>query len=559
MLKYYKNVQMETAFFCKDAMELDNGKQRVPGCFLQKEKRGATGYMKNIKNTDFYSQYIGVIRNVRSLQYFSKYLIELGVKTNIYIQDISDQSYEKKCVELGKIILAERMRGVFEKSDPTFYNLIRVGESDYVLIISISRGYEEENKEKVKKILHTLFYISHAADVNENIRKVQSADKTRKEFLEHLGGALTDGSCARAARRSEKKEIARFQVEEALSEEIREFLETNEMNAEALLNMALAKTLCVCLNSRKLLLNRIQDQNIMMGGPLLYEEDLEFGERFRSIKKQLYWQEKSPVKVEALYREKEDEILACLFVSTYFSYSHRYHNLLRSISEDKVYRIPAIQTFDTPLFVQCSFEEGSLVMTYIYDRAGMQDADMENLHLNFSSVLDVFFRKRQDVEVLRLHGIAAVEASMKREKLITAWMQNQEVFQKVPMELIEELYQTSALSYPAYFQVIMTKGTPLQRVFFLVKGKMGVMGNSPDGYANPLYMLKKGEMFGIEAVLEGAVSPVHYRAQSNDVVILSFDRDVFWEICQKQPQVYECLLKIQSERLHRMEKLWLGA
>jgi CRP-like cAMP-binding protein len=119
-----------------------------------------------------------------------------------------------------------------------------------------------------------------------------------------------------------------------------------------------------------------------------------------------------------------------------------------------------------------------------------------------------------------------------------------------PAELDAVVAVTSAKVFAAR-QVVVREGEPAEMAFAVVYGRLKVVKASGSGHEAVLAVLRKGEVFGELAILDGGVRSATVIALA-PTILLAIDRRKLHALLQKEATVAYKLLLMLARRLRRL-------
>lgn len=134
-------------------------------------------------------------------------------------------------------------------------------------------------------------------------------------------------------------------------------------------------------------------------------------------------------------------------------------------------------------------------------------------------------------------------------------------FNKIPLfkslnyeELEDILFKCALLRIEAE-SVVIAPGQPNQRLYILVRGEMSIHLQDVNGES--VATLKRGDVFGELSVIDAKPASAFVVARSN-CRLLGIDKDNWWAIFKRKPEIAINLMTILARRLRATNKQLRG-
>lgn len=134
------------------------------------------------------------------------------------------------------------------------------------------------------------------------------------------------------------------------------------------------------------------------------------------------------------------------------------------------------------------------------------------------------------------------------------YLRNVELFANLSKDQVNDLAEHARFFRMKKGQVIQFSNDDVERLYFLMNGKIKV--SESDGLGNELIkcIVLNGDLFG-ECIEDNPLSNSRQFAEilSSEVIICSFSRDSFEELMKKYPMLALCYSRKMNEKLRQLE------
>lgn len=138
------------------------------------------------------------------------------------------------------------------------------------------------------------------------------------------------------------------------------------------------------------------------------------------------------------------------------------------------------------------------------------------------------------------------------EKTKLWYLQNFNLFSKIPPSTIIEMEDKTGMKTPSKREIIYFPDEPNNTIYFLKEGKVKLSRITEDGKSTVLHIIGPGEIFG-ETSLLGSDRHEHIAEAIEDAVICTINKDVFQQMMMKNPLLNLSITKFIGWRMRKVE------
>lgn len=504
-------------------------------------------------NNIFYSIYVCEYKEGTEYKDIESIIEKAGATNNAYVKDLSDASPEERIHKLNAIISAEKIRS-YTPSEADFYLVfIRTSiKGSYFVMLSVTSKLEQSTA--FKRLYNVVFAFREKAVFSLYAGK--NSLGTDKEYWTNV---ISKNSAIgeKEILRSSDVVMERFPMDEELQNLLGEAIETRRKSVKTIILSELGRLICLGAKEDRIVIYDVHDGGKLSLAPVFIDRYLDREAGYESVKKQLVGIEHHDMctdeQLRLIGREKLSNTPA---VTSLFITDNKYDYFLSSMEKDVVYHLGAIMQNDIPFHVLFSLCKGDISITYVYDEKLLRKLSLEEIHKNLCKMLKNNLLGAEETDVPVISDQTEDVNKQRAESVKYSVLRRIRMFSSYADDEVRQLARSFEVLYKREEQTVYNVGTSVDTLCIPVSGKLEVFGLNKSEQ-RPLYLIKQGDVFGIEGLFEDTQSSVGYKVISSDSVILTIDIDTFKQEARIHPEVYAYLLEIQSERLNKFERLWM--
>lgn len=239
----------------------------------------------------------------------------------------------------------------------------------------------------------------------------------------------------------------------------------------------------------------------------------------------------------------------------YYSDS-KYDFFFSNMVDTTIYKLKHMEETEAAISASYHFTDENIAVTYRYKVANFERIDLKDLHAAFCGVAKKILRsKATDVSLLDFFVSEEEYKRVRNERLANAF-KKAHFLDKLKPEAQKLLYDKCQFKDLIMAEELTTFDAKYDRICIIEEGRFEMSGMSMDHSVHPLLILKEGDVIGIESFLD----------QDSTTTCIAFDSlckvievpiEVLNEIAKDNADIQKDLLKIQTARLNKFQKLWM--
>ena len=504
-----------------------------------------------------YTQFIYKFHDIENYTELNDRITKAGFTNNVYIRDISLLSEEETVSEINAVMAAEKTRYAHDREPEVFLTLFKTGEKTYVAILSINERMLLNENDKCRKICNILFK-QLPSDA-----KYWSFEKTETQTDSiHFWGDKFKAYEQISFKSPEKGKgeyfLETFPMDKAVADSFAKAKESGK-DPLAMCNSVLANILSRVFSTDKLIINSSLIGTPLTCAPLVYVREDNLKKSYEQVSRALNEiQEHCFCTRYDLFKDIGKRYYSKISASASYFDEKTYERFIEKMRSDILYNELSADMANAPLNVFLRFFDGKMNMTYIYDRYAVKNIDMSKFHAAFEGMLKAFLdsdvREEKDISAKTVESTTNVVDRIELAKY--AVLRKAPLFEQYEDAELKALCAELKLVHINAKTNILMAGDVTENLYLLCSGNIEALGINRDRFANPLYLVKPGDVFGVECILRDRISHTQYRTLS-DVVILSMGADVLKREARNHPELIKELLEVQSKLLTRFQRLWM--
>lgn len=232
--------------------------------------------------------------------------------------------------------------------------------------------------------------------------------------------------------------------------------------------------------------------------------------------------------------------------------------------EEKILLFSDIGSNDASLLINFRLSNDCMNMKYIYDTKIAEDYQIRKMHERMCEIvmqLTSLLTGEQENTKLQTEVIGSEQEKEEYYKLQIAYKalyaKKTNVFDKLNTQELLKLGADSSLEIYLNQEIVYNEQEIIKNIYIVAEGKVEATKANGEGYMQPLMVLKEGDVFGMESLLEAPFANASYRAYHDIVKIVRIPIEVIMEWLHDKPELWQALFENQNNTLLRFEKLWI--
>ena len=197
-------------------------------------------------------------------------------------------------------------------------------------------------------------------------------------------------------------------------------------------------------------------------------------------------------------------------------------------------------------------------ITYEYNPEVFRNVSVKSIHDNFENILKVILGKDAKPEDVYAEIEQGQNINDKRRKqIINQLLRKCSLFSSFDEMLLQQVANGCRLMTLAEEDIVIENGMEVNSLYFVVEGAVSMEGTRRDAYSVPLLLLKKGDVFGIEAFTTSHISSNGYKAVKNNTNVVEIPLLALANVINEHYEIIGELFEIMNKRLMKFERLWM--
>ena len=474
----------------------------------------------------------------------------------IEIRDISSEKESEQYRILNNIINSERMREYDPSKEKLLYfHVIKCASDEFVSVVSVYTELVGSNR--LKSIFDKVFRfyeVHYSSSTGVDTSNEAASRRFWKMLFEDV--VVSDAWSLNRGFEFDVDEV--FDIPDELSAKMFEAQREAPDAFKARVSVAVGKILCKTFNTTRIIAEEVHDFGKLSRNPLCITEQIPPYELIVRIEEYLHGVSQNDlIDFDSLDELCEGEIKRNVRYSQHFVSDRTYNALLDRMKRGILYKVPPREFSDVPFRISYLLFDDNIRIEYAYDSSCFEHISMQQIHESIcKSIANYLNNVFTDAAVLehnqKLHDISnkILDAKIK-------FISKSELFADLSQEEIRKLAIECRINHRLVQQTVMNEGTAADTLYMILSGNIEIDGIDSRNFIHPLSLLKAGDYFGIECLLNDNLAKANYVVQSNDALVLSVPASRLKKECEKHPTVALSILEEQSKRLAKFQKLWM--
>lgn len=475
--------------------------------------------------------------------------------TKIQIRDISKEAKEEKSNVFSNIISAMHRRDVSDNEPPQII-VLKTGENDFFLIMGITKDIGEGEG---KTIFTRLFTSSNF----EEIRPLGGNPHEREDTWKYWAMILDDRDMKPVTQASSAwlgKEPAGdlFTIDPELTLLLKNPSNAN-INISSLCTTLWGLLTCKFFDAQSVYVEDVHENGKLSHMPVKVDSTSRIVDAYAYVEMQY----KNAIDYDDICLEEIETTTGLrlneyMILSQYFIDKNCYGNLLYALHTGVPYKLTHFVKPDAPINVTYHFSDTIMRLEYEYDTGLISRTDLHMLHTSFCDLLKQYLVARENISLSKLKFQASKEAT--RQKNIADTVQaflKCSIFKEYSGEELLRFASSCTRRNKFFEDIILDYNAPSESLYIVSVGKIVVETLTMDRYVKTVMVLRPGDVFGIECLLERPNVDFSYRVLTEMAEVIEIPQKVLTGEMQVHQELYSKILEIQTKRLTKYQKLWV--
>lgn len=471
---------------------------------------------------------------------------------DVSLREIKNESNEEKLKIINEVILAERYRKFTDESvSDIVIKLIEYSSNRYLSIVSVVMER------------HTIREIEAIFDkVTNNLTPVYfGQESSEKESLAFWQSALSEFTLAGKKKYSEK--MVRnvdlgFPLKLKNKERLLKLLSDSPECAKAYCSAAVARLMCLVNDSVGLIFEDIHEAGRLSRLPVRVDDTVGTQSGRESLME--YFKDasrKDNIDYKTLVSKTGINLTDAPLFSQSFVHEKSYSECFKRMKVDQLYCMAPLEIANVPLFVTFRFHENEKIIQYEYDSGFFDGINIEGFNEAVCALVDSYIEEAEvepDVMAM-LHKKNDLKEKIDAIKM--KFLGDLPIFEGYSKSELARISQKFDIKQAFSQQPVIEKGRNIDRLYFLVYGKMELSGKDLEGLIKPLCVIKEKDIFGLESLGVDKDSKINYSGLSDACVYMTIKTEEILNEAKNHPAIMPQLFEIQNKMLTKFQRLWM--
>lgn len=475
-------------------------------------------------------------------------------RVNVRIRDISHGAEDEKANVFSSIISALHKRDS-ESYELPILTVLKTAESEYFLVLSVPASIKDED---VKNILASIF----SSNNYEMLRILGGNPRSKEESEKYWAGIFegdetTSMGMVAAARKTGEKVEEILTVNPEITGALRDPL-NSQIDVESLCATIWGMIACKYFETESVLLEFKYENGKLPKIPLKVDSSSGFMNSYAFSEMQL----KNALDYNNLIFEELEASSGCNFHNTMafsigFYDRYRYAHLLTGLHPGIPYKLRHLDDSELPFCAYCYYCDTIMRIKYSYDAGLVKNSGILSMHNAFSQVLERFLSPARDVNINKIYLRPDSEPSEQRiTNYISKILSRHEIFQFYNIEELNNFSSKCRIINKFADETILEEGKHSDSLYILTEGKVVVETIGKDRCVKTVLVLRPGNLFGVDSLLNDSPVDFTYRAVTEIVEAVSIPSDFLKSELDLHPKLHMIIMNIQNNQLNKLAKLF---
>ncbi len=477
----------------------------------------------------------------------------LGNSVNVRVRDISHGAFDERANVFSSIIAALHKRDAYHDETPLL-TVLKTSDVEYFLLLSINAMLPDD---EVESILAKVFRSNN----HETLRLLGGSPHSKEESEKYWAGILEDeevlpvGMVANARCTKERMEEV-LTVSPDITGALRNPANSN-INLSSLCATIWGSIACKYFESESLLIESKHENGKLFRIPLRVDTTSKFIDSYAFTEMQF----RNALDYDNLFFDELETATSCDFSSSMafsvgFYNRYRYAPLLRTLHAGIPYKLRHLESSDMPMRIYCHYSDTIMRIRYNYDVGIVKSAGIFSLHKAFSETLERFLSSSRDVNVNKIVLRPDKESPLQRSTdYISSTLAKSEMFKLYNPKDLEKFSSNCSRVWKFSEETILEDGKLADALYMLTSGKIVVETVGKDRNVKIIHVLRPGNIFGIECLLNDPTVDFTYRAVTEMVELIKIPKNLLKDELTLHPKLNTIIMNIQSNQLNKLAKL----
>ncbi|MCR5432640.1 MAG: hypothetical protein K6E95_08795 [Lachnospiraceae bacterium] len=480
-------------------------------------------------------------------------IIRTKLVSRIAVRDLCGEPEEAKKKILSDIIAAEYrtasgrvVRAYIVKYEPDVY----------ISILSFKRLGEEFDEGALKTIYGARNKINVFLS-RQNDEAVSVSRTYWKKLLSGLDYSSPIVEKTSGTAKPRQKEL--FVLGESLPYLINVVAKKENISLKALFTTVWGIIMCRMFDRKFVLIEDIHEKGRLRHYPIVAAALPDFKQMYRTVIGQIELADRyDNVDIETTAKLYKLPVRGVMPLAQNFADMTHDQFAVSDIREEVVYVYEHYPELFAPLCVNYHFGDDSLSVEYEYEENSFDGMDIGKLHETFCRLVTQVLTASGNTDIRVLKDKANRRANQLRQTASKCdILRDCSLFANYSIDDLCNIAAESKLVTAVGEELITDHYSEPGELYVLGLGKISMEALDNDSLIHPMMLLKRGDCFGIEAVLKAEESLCGYRAVGGVAELVAIPPNIVEKMISDNPALVTEMLRIQTKRLETFQRLWM--
>ena len=471
----------------------------------------------------------------------------------VRVRDISRGADEERANVFSSVIAALHKRESDDYERPLL-NVLKTGENEFFMILSTPAAMDEEI---TKNCLAVIF----GSNNYESLRLLGGLPHSKEESKKYWSGILEDeetlpvGMVATARCTRERTEEI-LTVSPDITGALRNPSNGN-IDLESLCATIWGSIACKYFETESILIECKHENGKLFRIPLKVDTSSQFIDSYAFSEMQFRNAlDYDSLSFEELESASSRDFSGVMAFSVGYYNRYRYAPLLKNLHPGIPFKLRHLESSNLPFRVYCYYCDTIMRIRYNYDVGMVRNAGILSMHKAFCQILERFLSSKTGVDVNKIVLRPDKDSpDQRRTDFISQVLSRNEIFKFYSLKELET-FSSKCMKVSRFSEeAALESGKQSDALYILTYGKIVVETVGKDRTIKMIHVLRPGNIFGIECLLNDSTVDFTYRAVTEMVEMIKIPSELLKSELELHPKLHTLILNIQNNQLNKLAKL----
>ncbi|MBO4680088.1 MAG: cyclic nucleotide-binding domain-containing protein [Lachnospiraceae bacterium] len=474
-------------------------------------------------------------------------------RVNIRVRDISRGADDERANVFSSIIAALHKRES-DGNEMPLLTVLKTGETDYFMVLSTPAAMSDEDE---KGLLAKIY----GSNNYESLRLLGGKPQSKEESEKYWSGILEDEETVpvgmiTVARCTRERNEEVLTVSPDITGALRN-PSNSHVDLESLCATIWGSIACKYFETESVLIECKHENGKLFRIPLKVDTSSRFMDSYAFTEMQFRNAlDYDNLTFEELEAASSNDFSGVMAFSVGFYNRFRYAPLLKTLHAGIPYKLRHLESSDLPFRVYCYYCDTIMRIRYNYDVGMVKSAGILSMHKAFCQVLERFLSTQKNVNLNKIVLRPDMETpDQRRADFISQFLSKNEIFKFYNLKELSAFSSKCQKVSRFAEEAILEVGQHSDALYVLTTGKIVVETVGKDKSVKMIHVLRPGNIFGIECLLNDSAVDFTYRAVTEMVELIKIPSGFLKSELDLHPRLHTVIMNIQNNQLNKLAKL----